>query len=153
MPLLHIRLTKPQQEIRLNQHINAQTLILKKITAEIPNNTEVSNLTGNLEFEFPFFSGNEIVSSTNTSRISFNYNKDITTEQYIDCDYHINLYSEDIPLRFIVKTFGYFSKEKLLNSEPAILEADPTDDSYKSLKNYPLVVDLYFEYKTNGAFF
>jgi len=152
MPLLHIRLTKPQQEIRLNQHINAQTLILKKITAEIPARSG-GDLTGNLEFEFPFFSGNEIVSSTNTSRISFNYNKERTDEQYIDCDYHINLYSEDIPLRFIVKTFGYFSKENLINSEPALLEADSADDSYKSLKNYPLVVDLYFEYKTNGAFF
>ena len=152
MPLLHIRLTKPNQEIRLNQHINAQTLILKKITAEIPARVG-GDLYGNLEFEFPFFSGNEIVSSTNTSRISFNYNKETTSEQYIDCDYHINLYSEDIPLRFIVKTFGYISKENLMNSEPTILEANSTDDSYKSLKNYPLVVDLYFEYKTNGAFF
>ena len=170
MPILHLKITDPIQDIELSQHINAQTLVLKKISAEVRGDAYAhkaggtTNIipVGQFEIEFPFFSGSEFVSNTNNQRIPFGFNHppEGGNPFFVDKDYHMALRGENIPQRFVVKTFYYPTLTDLRRHTPSLVPAgkdtaSPGDEpeAFAVGSGFPYCINVYFEYETNGVFF
>lgn len=163
MTILHIELLGPSQKVKITNHITSQGFKLIKSTVTSRHcTTGTDGLLGNLEIQMAGLQGNEILSNTTQGRIPLPIIKHYQNNQLLTADVDMNLEftAESIPTEFVVHTMGYFSGQgntSIENLREGKIQELPKDANgfYEDVAGFgsPLMINLYFEYQSNGRYF
>ena len=147
MPILHISLSKQNQQIDLSTDINAQMLTLKKCCISTISTGTSNNryMKGGVIIDLPFLTGAEVVSSTNGEGIVVPFDEH-KTEKYTEVRFDSDLQAEHIPRSFRVDCRNF--ENKLIKFDTTVSSTDVGEVATRIEQ-----IDLFFEYKTSHKFF
>tara|TARA_R100001198_G_C5189551_1_gene182767 strand:+ start:35 stop:511 length:477 start_codon:yes stop_codon:yes gene_type:complete len=158
MPVFHLSITKPQQTVKISNHLIAQNFRLTKAVV-VNRHTTTANkdhYIGNLELQIGGLMGNEFLSNTTNGRIPIPNQKHFVANHIIsyDYDYDLSLKGENIPYTFDINVYGYKDLTDLEAGQVSLLPAKANGHFADTAgEGLPVIIDLYFEYETNHTFF
>jgi len=144
MPVLHLRITKENDNINLSRSLHAQSFVFKRAVVVMnpsPTAGTIQNLDGGVTIQLSFFTGFELLSNLSANniylpfsppKIDSNVTPNTGNFDIFDIRYDLQFDAEDVKNSFNAKVFHYDSGSE-----------QPTFGSSAGNIKY---IDLYFEF-------
>lgn len=105
MPILHFRITKPNETINITRPLHSQDFTFRRAVVVKHDNTDMTNnFKGGITVQCSFLQGDEFVSNINTNQVLVPFEFANTVN---DVRFEFPLASEDIRSAFNVEVYNY----------------------------------------------